>query len=76
MARRRKPVVLHKDWSNNLSIEALVNIQTSISDGCVDTSIYVLENKNKIDSFLKGLGEISVNEKLSTEIQFWDSKKV
>jgi hypothetical protein len=76
MARKEKPIVLHKDWTNNLSIGALENIQVSINDGCVSTSIYVVENKNKIDQFIKSLGRISRNNELSTETQFWESKKL
>jgi hypothetical protein len=70
MARKRKPLVLHKDWLDNLSLSALDNMQASINDGCMETSIYVIENRNKIDLFIKNLGEISVNESLSNETQF------
>lgn len=66
---------MHKDWSNNLSLGALENIQCAINDGSVEASIYVMENKEKIDSFIERLGEISRNEVLSMETQFFSLGK-
>ena len=76
MARKEKPIVLHEDWVNNLSLSALENIQVSINDGDLEASLYVVENKNKIEQFVKSLGKISRNNELSTETQFWESKNV
>ena len=70
MSRKIKPLAMHKDWINNLSLSALENIQVSINDGSLEASLYVLENKSKIEQFVKGLGKISRNEDLARETNF------
>ena len=72
---KSKPFVLHKDWLNNLSIDALENIQCAINDGSLDASMYVIENRKQIEEFQKKIGQFSRNIPLSTETSFFTLEK-
>ena len=73
---KSKPFVLHKDWLNNLSIDALENIQCAINDGSLDASMYVIENRKQIEEFQKKIGQFSRNIPLSTETSFFTLEKL
>jgi len=72
---KRKPFVLHKDWLNNLSIDALENIQCAINDGSLEATIYVIENRQQIEEFQAKIGQSVRNLTLSTETSFFSLEK-
>ena len=70
-----KPFVLHNDWLNNLSLDALETLQSAINDGSLEASIYVIENRKQIEDFQKKIGRFSRNVPLSTETSFFSLEK-
>ncbi|MAN64539.1 MAG: hypothetical protein CMI60_21625 [Parvibaculum sp.] len=70
-----KPFVLHEDWLNNLSLDALETLQSAINDGSLEASIYVIENRKQIEDFQKKIGQFSRNIPLSTETSFFSLKQ-
>ena len=70
-----KPFVLHDDWLNNLSLDALKTLQSAVNDGSLEASIYVIENRKQIEEFQKKIGRFSRNVPLSTETSFFSLKQ-
>jgi len=69
--KKKKPFVLHEDWLNNLSLDALETIQCALNDGSLEASFFVVENREKLEAFQEKIGQFSRNVALASETSFF-----